>query len=609
MPKKVIQSLLDLGVLLAVLTAAALIVSAGAELYLKFLLLCLCFSFGYLYQAGIRKAEHRFLLKSQTEQSRSASLMEKASEMSRVSFSTEKSDEDAKLILSFFQDLMSAEKFAVWAKNGRQFKVCLGYRISESLWKIFRTNDRLISRIKSLKSPQSMEAILEEDPPGKGVPRLSKSFRHFSQKAGLNWIFPLGYKSGLLGFILLGSPKTGISQVENTLAKMVCERLRQGLEEKRLREEAEKIEFQLISRLSEEKPEPEESSRIMKKRLFDLHSLFQATEALYKIKDPERLFFTLTSIIQKQMDSKWVAVLVPEEKSSDLVPKCSRGIELASFQSVVMKEQSRFFSWVKQRAEPFFLYNLDQSLKKERMVTLLLGLGVQLACRLILPGGDFGIVLLGEKSEGIRYDSTDSSNFGILTNMATVSLKNIKEFKIVEELSYTDSMTGLYNYRYFYKRLTEEVFRAKRFARKLSLVIFDIDDFKVYNDTFGHQAGDAVLRQLGKFLLTVVRSIDVVSRYGGEEFCVIMPEADAKECVRFMERLRKSIKEYPFKDEYLGHEHHITVSLGGAVYPRDAVDLDRLIYCADMALLRAKNEGRDRLIMFRSEKAALKSLP
>jgi diguanylate cyclase (GGDEF)-like protein len=242
-------------------------------------------------------------------------------------------------------------------------------------------------------------------------------------------------------------------------------------------------------------------------------------------------------------------------------------------------------------------------------VALLSGMGTQLGCRLVLPDGNCGVVFLGEKSEGIRYDSTDLANFGILTNMATLALKNIKQFKIIEELSYTDSMTGLYNYRYFHKRLNEEIFRAKRFERKLSLVIFDIDEFKAYNDTFGHQAGDAVLRQLGKFIMKVVRSMDVVSRYGGEEFCVIMPEADDKECAKFMERLRKSIEDYPFKDEYLEHEHHITVSLGGAVYPRDAVDADRLIYCADMALLQAKNVGRNRSVMSSREKLVLKSTP
>jgi diguanylate cyclase (GGDEF)-like protein len=159
-------------------------------------------------------------------------------------------------------------------------------------------------------------------------------------------------------------------------------------------------------------------------------------------------------------------------------------------------------------------------------------------------------------------------------------------------------MTGLYNYRYFYKRFTEEVFRAKRFSRKLALVIFDIDDFKIYNDTYGHQAGDFLLKQLGELLSLTVRSIDVVSRYGGDEFCVIMPESDQDECFKFMERLRKAIMSYSFKDESVGQEHNVTVSLGGAIYPHDARTVDRIIYCADMALLKAKSLERNKSVMY-----------
>jgi diguanylate cyclase (GGDEF)-like protein len=609
MNRKIITAVPDLALLLAMIGAGALIILTGMELYLKFLLLLLCFSSGYLYQLWLKKTKHRFSVQSKAEQDRIALLMEKAAGMSKVSFRPDKTEEDAELVFSFFKDLMSTEGLILWAREGKEYKVRLGRGIPKSSWIPLKSNDRLVSRIRSFRSPQRIERVVGETQTDKKAVRLSRSLRYWVEKTDLNWVFPLGDKSRFSGFILLSSPRNRLSEFEIALVRIICEKLREKLKGRKLKEEAEKMESQVKSLLMGERKGKEDSSQILKKRLFDLHSLFQATETLYKTKDRERLFFTFTSTVQKQMDSKWVVILLAQEKSKDLVPRCSLGIELGSFRTAVIKKESRFFSWVRERADPFHIYDLDRSLKKERIVTSLLGLGVQLACRFVLPGGDFGIVLLGEKSEGIRYDSTDSANLGILANMATLTLKNIKEFKIIEELSYTDSMTGLYNYRYFYKRLNEEIFRAKRFGRKLSLVIFDIDDFKVYNDTFGHQAGDAVLRQLGKFLLTVVRSIDVVSRYGGEEFCVIMPEADDKECTRFMERLRKSIKDYPFKDEYLEHEHHVTVSLGGAVYPREAADVDRLIYCADMALLRAKSEGRNRSIMFRGEKPALKSVP
>ena len=241
--------------------------------------------------------------------------------------------------------------------------------------------------------------------------------------------------------------------------------------------------------------------------------------------------------------------------------------------------------------------------REEKLLGALLTSGFQVGAKLPFSGGTFGTMFLGERVDGAKYRQTDLDILSILVNMAGIAYKNVRHLKSIEELSYTDSITGLYNYRYFYKRLTEEVFRAKRFDRKLALVIFDIDDFKVYNDTYGHQAGDQLLKQLGELLSRTVRSIDVVSRYGGEEFCTIMPESDQEECLKFLERLRKNIMNYPFKDEHSKEEHNITVSLGGAIYPYDARSVDKLIYCADMALLKAKGTGKNRSVMYQEKLA------
>jgi diguanylate cyclase (GGDEF)-like protein len=609
MRKEDIVAVPDVVVLLIMLAAGGLIISVGMELYLKILSLLFCLSSGYIYQLWIKKKKDRYLLKSKDEQERIVLLTEKAAELGRTSFNSNKAEEESKSIMSFFKELLGADRFVLWARREKAFEVLLGHEISRSLWRTLKGTDRFVSKVRSLNLPATIDQIVQETQTGKQGLKLTKGSRYFLEKIECNWIFPLGYKSEFSGFILLNSPKQKMSDFENKLVVIVCDQLRQALKNRELKGEMEIIESQLNRHLTGNKRGKADLTQVLKKKLFNLHSIFQATENIYNMMDKERLFFAFISTVQKQMDAKWVVIFLPEEKSEDLVPKYSRGIELGSFHCVIVKNRSDFLSWFNKRSDPLAIYDLDDSLKKEWVTTLLSGLGVQLACKLALPGGDFGIVFLGEKSEGVRYDSIDFANLEILTNMATLALKNIKQFKIVEEVSYTDSMTGLYNYRYFYKRLNEEIFRAKRFGRKLSLVMFDIDEFKVYNDSFGHQAGDTVLKQLGKFILKVVRSMDVVSRYGGEEFCVIMPETDDKECVKFMERLRKSIMDYPFKDEYLNEEHHITVSLGGAVYPRDAVDADRLVYCADMSLLRAKGEGRNRSVIFEGEKSALKTTP
>jgi diguanylate cyclase (GGDEF)-like protein len=173
-------------------------------------------------------------------------------------------------------------------------------------------------------------------------------------------------------------------------------------------------------------------------------------------------------------------------------------------------------------------------------------------------------------------------------------MANAESFEEVESLSYTDNLTGLVNQRYFMRRLDEEIDRARRYSRSLALIIFDIDELKSINDRYGHQAGDQVLMQMGATLGDSIRSIDVVARYGGDEFCIIMPESDRATCARFMQRLKQKIASSRFRLNQLDKEVTCTVSLGGAVFPDNAENAEQLIYAADMALLKAKESGRNR---------------
>ncbi|MFH1354989.1 MAG: diguanylate cyclase [Candidatus Omnitrophota bacterium] len=152
------------------------------------------------------------------------------------------------------------------------------------------------------------------------------------------------------------------------------------------------------------------------------------------------------------------------------------------------------------------------------------------------------------------------------------------------QLAVKDGLTGLYNRRYFSESISQEFARLKRFMSNMTVLMIDIDNFKNYNDTQGHPAGDELLRKLAKLLKTSMREMDVICRYGGEEFIVMLPQTDKKNAYVVAERLCKQASIYL----------PTTLSIGVATYPEDAKDVDSLIEKADGALYKAKNSGKNK---------------
>jgi diguanylate cyclase (GGDEF)-like protein len=197
--------------------------------------------------------------------------------------------------------------------------------------------------------------------------------------------------------------------------------------------------------------------------------------------------------------------------------------------------------------------------------------------------------------KGLRTE--DKDKFHILLNQFNLILKRVNLYARIEELSITDSLTGLYLRRFFQKSLEEEIVRSKKFGLKFVFLMLDLDNFKRYNDRYGHLVGDVLLSTVARIVKDSVRQIDVVARYGGEEFSVILPDIDREEGEYVSLRLCKAIEKEHIHayDEDL----QITVSIGGSVFPEDAVDAEELIDKADLALYHAKQTGRNRIYFWR----------
>ena len=169
-----------------------------------------------------------------------------------------------------------------------------------------------------------------------------------------------------------------------------------------------------------------------------------------------------------------------------------------------------------------------------------------------------------------------------------------RDFEAQYKLATTDGLTELYNHRYFQEQMRMQVEQSKRYNNNFSLIIIDIDFFKRFNDTFGHQSGDAVLRQVAFTLKKNVRATDIVCRYGGEEMSIILPNTDKDEAYSTAEKICKRVAEHSFKLSN-GKESNVTISLGVATFPFDGEDAPSIIETADKRLYNAKNNGRNQV--------------
>ncbi len=206
------------------------------------------------------------------------------------------------------------------------------------------------------------------------------------------------------------------------------------------------------------------------------------------------------------------------------------------------------------------------------------------------------IVLASKKHTDFNFEL--ASILSLIGNNLSLIAEKISLFQETQRLAITDGLTGLYNVRHFYELLDMEILRTERYSLHFTLALFDIDDFKSLNDTYGHQAGDEVLREVSDTILSASRKTDVVARYGGEEFIILLPNTDKADAFHQALRIKNAVE----AKRYLGKEAlRLTLSGGIAAFPGDAKDSKSLLYAADMAMYGAKADGKSRIRIFGQE--------
>ncbi len=337
---------------------------------------------------------------------------------------------------------------------------------------------------------------------------------------------------------------------------------------------------------------------IEKNRVKGLRALEEVYRAIASVLDREELYETILNKSSELVGAERGSLMILDNKNNVLSVKASRGIDREIVERLRVKIGEGISGSIAARGLPVMVRNIETEVPPRKngpayKTKSFISIPIKLENKVI------GVINVSDKLSGGPFSEEDLYLLLSFANYASIALERGAYYSMSEELktiSMTDPLTGLFNRRYFRERLFEEVERVKRHNECFTTFMIDIDNFKSFNDRYGHVGGDEILKGVAHSIRDAVRSMDVVSRYGGEEFAVLLPHTDKKDAFIIAERIRKNVEEHrPRTDSF---KDWPTISLGIAEFPGDSVDIDDLINNADRAMYTAKRTGKNRVVLY-----------
>lgn len=320
--------------------------------------------------------------------------------------------------------------------------------------------------------------------------------------------------------------------------------------------------------------------------------------------DPAKTYTSIVSNSKELLQSERASILVLNENSNELILKAASGLATDPAKVGPIRVGEGVSGKVIDTGKPVIVTDLRHEGRTPAPPERRYKTHSFISYPIIIGGRKVGVLNVTDKAGGRSFDEVDLSLLEIIGPQVALALERAEwqeratEFQL---MSITDPLTTLPNRRYLEERLMEELNRSKRYDFPMSFLMIDIDDFKAYNDKNGHQAGDLALQITAHCLKGALRSADVASRYGGEEFCILLPQTAIAEAGTIADRIRHRVSTTHFphgKTQPLGH---VTVSIGVSTFSSMVNTSENIIAAADRALYQAKHMGKDRVVFYGEE--------
>ncbi|MGE8722354.1 diguanylate cyclase [Leptospira terpstrae] len=337
------------------------------------------------------------------------------------------------------------------------------------------------------------------------------------------------------------------------------------------------------------------------KKIYDQKQLLEISRALNSTLDYKYLIDAILNICLAQLQTLHAAMYLEPEIDLGLFklePQSIKGFELSSEeQNYEIKIDSPLIHYFEEKPKAITMDQILQmeSLKSISDITYLRKMGAEILVPLNAKGKVNGLLVLGDKMTSEEFLEDEKEFMTTLANLAGIAVDNARLY----ELATVDMMTGLKIHHYFQTKLKEEMDRCRKKGTKLCLLFTDVDHFKRFNDTYGHQAGDVVLIEVAKQVIGAAQRHHIPARYGGEEFCLVMPGASEEEAMLKGEEIRKAVESMVVKNPNDETDLKVTLSVGVSSFRTTDRNNKDLIERADKALYQAKHSGRNRTICYK----------